>query len=76
MLIIGCLLRKEVLGRIEVAVAIELKDRTVELVCVFEIDRSSRPSSMPAAVIQALIPCLTQIGMATCGCAGPCLEVG
>ncbi len=28
----------------------------------FEIDRSSRPSSMPAAVIQALIPCLTQIG--------------
>src|ERR1700720_4491587 len=32
---------------------------------LFEIDRSSRPSSMPAAVIQALMPCLTQIGMAT-----------
>jgi len=26
----------------------------------FEIDRNSRPSSMPAAVIQALIPCLAQ----------------
>ena len=31
----------------------------------FEIDRSNRPSSIPAAVIQALIPCLTQTGMAT-----------
>jgi len=32
---------------------------------LLEIDRNSRPSSIPAAVIQALIPCLTQIGMAT-----------
>ncbi|MDX6461747.1 MAG: hypothetical protein QOE55_5444 [Acidobacteriaceae bacterium] len=32
---------------------------------LFETDRSSRPSSMPAAIIQALIPCLTQMGMAT-----------
>jgi hypothetical protein len=39
---------------------------------LFEIDRSSRPSSMPAAVIQALIPCLTQIGRRRCGCAAPC----
>src|SRR5258708_5179372 len=31
----------------------------------FETDRSRRPSSMPAPVIQALIPCLTQMGMAT-----------
>jgi hypothetical protein len=32
---------------------------------LFETERSSRPSSMPAAVIQALMPCLTQMGMAT-----------
>jgi len=32
---------------------------------LFEIKRSSRPSSIPAAIIQALMPCLTQIGMAT-----------
>ena len=31
----------------------------------FEIDRSSRPSSIPAALIQELIPCLTQTGTAT-----------
>ena len=31
---------------------------------LFETERSKRPSSMPAAVIQALIPCLTQIGIA------------
>jgi hypothetical protein len=29
---------------------------------LFEINRSRRPSSMPAAVIQVLIPCLTQMG--------------
>src|SRR5258705_1896556 len=29
---------------------------------LFETDRSSRPSSMPAAVIQALMPCSTQMG--------------
>jgi hypothetical protein len=32
---------------------------------LFETDCRSRPSSVPAAVIQALIPALTQIGMAT-----------
>jgi hypothetical protein len=32
---------------------------------LFETERSSRPSAMPAAVIQALMPCLTQIGTAT-----------
>ena len=32
---------------------------------LFEMDRSSRPSSIPAAVLQALMPCLTQMGMAT-----------
>src|SRR5277367_4331635 len=31
----------------------------------FEIERSSRPSSIPAALIQELIPCLTQTGTAT-----------
>jgi hypothetical protein len=32
---------------------------------LLETERSSRPSSIPAAIIQALMPCLTQIGMAT-----------
>jgi class 3 adenylate cyclase len=32
---------------------------------LLETERSSRPSSMAAAVIQALIPCLTQMGIAT-----------
>ena len=32
---------------------------------LLETDRSSRPSSMPAAIIQALMPCLTEIGMVT-----------
>jgi len=32
---------------------------------LLETDRSSRPSSIPAAVLQASMPCLTQIGMAT-----------
>jgi hypothetical protein len=32
---------------------------------LLETERSSRPSSIPAAVIQALMPCFTQIGMAT-----------
>ena len=46
------------LGRLEAqAVSVDLSGLRTE--------RSSRPSSMPAAVIQALIPCFTQIGMAT-----------
>jgi hypothetical protein len=32
---------------------------------LLETDRSSRPSSIPAAVLQASMPCSTQMGMAT-----------
>src|SRR5260370_6340840 len=32
---------------------------------LLETERSRRPSSMPAAIIQALMPCFTQMGMAT-----------
>jgi hypothetical protein len=37
---------------------------------LFETNRNNTPSSMPAAIIHALIPCSTQIGMTTIWCAG------
>jgi hypothetical protein len=44
---------------------------------LFETDRSSRPLSIPATVVQTSMPCFTQIGMATVRMRRPLpLEVG
>jgi hypothetical protein len=38
---------------------------------LFETERGTRPSSIPATVVERSMPCFTQMGMATvCGCAG------
>jgi len=39
---------------------------------LLETERSSRPLSMAAAVIQASMPCFTQMGWRRCVCVAPC----